>query len=583
MNTAISETYNLTGRILPPKGLCISGRYTEVKQCGLKDSKKLVAVKSYKSMLDDPSEVRSEKIHPELQLLSSRLPPHHNVVQFLGFKKDKLFHSLVMPWMADGTLTSFISTHGAALETHTKTNLLHDISSGLEHLHLNFVVHGNLESDNVLITERHGACLSGFRQSVRLSSRDAACPHSQMPAKPAIQFAGPEWFVRRDDTIFQHLPKTLFKSDTYSLGCIMFFVFTIRMPWHDATSVEISDQLRKPMTPSRPKGSIADDKQWALIEPCLSLLPKDRPSTSDVLKKIKDYLVSIGTPDLTGQIEKGDNHPVSGGYGSVHEAIWIRKTGGRVKVAVKVVHIQGSLQIDEVKKNLKRELAAWRRLSHTNIILLLGTTTGFGHLEGMVSPWMKNGSLLVYLGDRNDVPLSKRLHWVKDIAEGLKYLHKHPVAHGDLTPSNVLIDDDERAVLTDFGLSVILGGFTNLSVTYSDAKIGAQAWAAPELFFDPPDGKGPNPSPPSDVYSFACIMYLIFTGSHLWNITGFNAEWRIVRRVRDGDRPSNPGTIDTRYWSLIEQCWAQLPNSRPKISDVLAAVVRYLNDDGPKY
>ncbi|KAG1865395.1 kinase-like domain-containing protein [Suillus subluteus] len=530
-----------------------------------------------------------KKIHPELHLLSSYLLHHNNVVPFLGFKKDGLSHSLVMPWMPDGTLTSFIRAHRAALGTAAKATLLDDISSGLEHprckVHLNFVVHGNLESDNVLITERQSACLSGFRQSVRLSSRDAACPQSQMPPKPAIQFAGPEWCVRRDDAIFQHLPKTLFKSDTYSLGCIMFYVFTICMPWHDATSVEIYNQLRKRVTPSRPKGSIVDDKQWALIEPCLSLLPQDRPFTSDVLKKIKDYLVSIGTPDLTGQIEKGDNYPVDrGGYGVVYECIWIRKTGGRVKVAVKVMlmNTRDSSKIDEVKKNLKRELTAWRRLSHTNIVSLLGTTTGFGPLEGMVSPWMKNGSLHVYLSTRNDIPPSKRLLWVKDIAEGLKYLHKHPVVHGDLTPENVLIDDNERAVLTDFGLSVILGGFTNLSITYSDAKIAAGAWAAPELFLDTPDSKGPNPSPSSDVYSFACLMYLIFKGP-LWDMTGIKPELRIMRRVKDGDRPSNPGTIDTRYWSLIEQCWAQQPNSRPKISDVLAAVVRYLNDDGQKY
>ncbi|KAG1854806.1 kinase-like domain-containing protein, partial [Suillus subalutaceus] len=238
-----------------------------------------------------------------------------------------------------------------------------------------------------------------------------------------------------------------------------------------------------------------------------------------------------------------------------------------------------------------RELAAWRRLSHPNIAYLLGTTTGFGHLEGMVglvSLWMKNGSLHGYMGNRSDVPLSRRLLWVKDIAEGLKYLHKHPIVHGDLTPLNVLIDDDERAVLTDFGLSVILGGFTNLSVTYSDTKIGAQAWAAPELLFDPPDGKGPNPSPSSDVYSFACLMYLFSFSSDFYRIPlvendGVKPEWRIVRRVKDGDRPSNPGTIDTRYWSLIERCWAQQPSSRPKISDVLAVVVRYLNDDGQKY
>lgn len=569
MNTTISETYDLTSRILPPKGACVSRPYTEVNRCDLKDNGKLVAVKSYKSMSGDPREKYSEKIHPELQLLSSPLLHHDNVVPFLGFKKDGPFHSLVMPWMADGTLTSFIRTRGAVLGTAAKATLLHDISSGLEHLHLNFLVHGNLESDNVLITERHSACLSGFRQSVRLSSRDAACPQSQMPPKPAIQFAGPEWFARKDDPIFQHLPKTLFKSDTYSLGCIMFHVFTICMPWHDTTSVEIFNRLRKGVTLSRPKGSIVDDEQWALIEPCLSLVPRHRPSTSDVLTKIKNYLVSIGTPDLTGQIEKGGNHPVSGGYGSVYESIWNRKTGGRVKVAVKVMHIQGPLRIDEVKKNLKRELAAWRRLSHTNIVSLLGTTTDFGPLEGMVSPWMKNGSLLTCLGTKNDVPLSKRLLWMKHIAEGLKYLHKHPIVHGDLTPSNVLIDDDEKAVLTDFGLSIILGGFTNLSVTNTDAKIGTLAWAAPELCPDPPDSKAPNPSTQSDVYSFACLMYLIFTGSHMWNMTGVAAGINTMIRASRGDRPSNPGTIDTQYWNLIEQCWAKLPSSRPKMSDVL--------------
>jgi hypothetical protein len=97
-------------------------------------------------MLDDPSDVSSEvsvlitqrltvdapiiqKIHPELRLLSSCLPPHDNVVQFLGFRKDKLFHSLVMPWMADGTLTSFVRTHGAALEISAKTTLVSCLQS----------------------------------------------------------------------------------------------------------------------------------------------------------------------------------------------------------------------------------------------------------------------------------------------------------------------------------------------------------------------------------------------------------------------------------------------------------------------
>ncbi|KAG2126835.1 kinase-like domain-containing protein [Suillus clintonianus] len=514
-----------------------------------------------------------KKIHPELQLFSSRLLHHDNVVPFLGFKKDGLFHSLVMPWMPNGTLTSFIRTHGAVLEPAAKATLLHDISSGLEHL-----VHGNLESDNVLITERQSACLSGFRQSVKLSSRNAACPQSQMPPKPAIQFAGPEWFVRRDDVIFQSLPKTLFKSDIYSLGCLIFNIITRRMPWHDATSVEISNQLRKRATPSRPKGSIVNDDQWAFIEPCLSLLPQDRPSASYALNKIKDYLVLIGPPDLTGQIETDSKAPKGcGGFGFVYSGIWTRKIkiGGKVKVAVKVLHIKSEDSPSKQVEKLKRELAAWRRLCHPNIASLLGTMVIDDGRKSLVSLWMEQGSLLQYLEyNRNDILLPQRLLLVNDIAEGLKYLHEYPMVHGDLTPSNVLINDEGRALLTDFGLSVILGILPDLSCAYTDAKAGTLAWAAPELvLFDESstssskDEQSPPVRVENDMYSFACLMYLIVSGNPPW---GHNAKsLAIMKRLKAGDRPPGPGNIDARYWKLIVECWAQAPDSRPKISSVL--------------
>jgi serine/threonine protein kinase len=103
------------------------------------------------------------------------------------------------------------------------------------------------------------------------------------------------------------------------------------MPWYDETSMDISDKLRQCVTPSRPKDSMVDD-QWALIEPCLRLSPQKRPSASDLLKSIKDYLVSVGPCDLSGQIKVENKYPIHGGYASVYEGIWSRKTGGKVKV-----------------------------------------------------------------------------------------------------------------------------------------------------------------------------------------------------------------------------------------------------------
>jgi hypothetical protein len=105
------------------------------------------------------------------------------------------------------------------------------------------------------------------------------------------------------------------------------------MPWYDATSTDISDQLRQCVTPSRPKGSVIDDRQWTLIKPCLSLLPQHRPSTLHLLKDIEGYFVSVGPRDLSGQIKL--SRPGAGGhggFGAVYEGIWSRKAGGNIKV-----------------------------------------------------------------------------------------------------------------------------------------------------------------------------------------------------------------------------------------------------------
>jgi serine/threonine protein kinase len=63
---------------------------------------------------------------------------------------------------------------------------------------------------------------------------------------------------------------------------------------------------------------------------------------------------------------------------------------------------------------LKRELAAWRRLSHPNILSLLGTTTDTrpGGIKAMISLWMENGSLDQYMKKNSVLTPSQRLNWV---------------------------------------------------------------------------------------------------------------------------------------------------------------------------
>lgn len=85
---------------------------------------------------------------------------------------------------------------------------------------------------------------------------------------------------------------------------------------------------------------------------------------------------------------------------------------------------------------------------------------------------------------------------LQDIASGLRYLHSSTPAilHLDVKPSNLLIDDNFRAKVADFGLS------------NSKDRVGSPFWMAPEVV------RGETPTAAADVYGFAVVMYEIFAG-----------------------------------------------------------------------
>ncbi|EKM49868.1 uncharacterized protein PHACADRAFT_106421, partial [Phanerochaete carnosa HHB-10118-sp] len=90
------------------------------------------------------------------------------------------------------------------------------------------------------------------------------------------------------------------------------------------------------------------------------------------------------------------------------------------------------------------------------------------------------------------------------IARGMEYLHQEGIAHGDLRGVNVLVDDDETARITDFGLAVYVNGH---SQNYASMRTGNPQWLAPEIL-SPAGGKmTARPTPAADVYSFShmCI------------------------------------------------------------------------------
>ncbi|KAJ7248623.1 kinase-like domain-containing protein, partial [Mycena haematopus] len=85
---------------------------------------------------------------------------HPHILPFLGIDRDSfpLSFCMVSPWMKHGSVINYLKTHGYA----NVDKLLYEIAQGLEYLHSNTIVHGDLKGANILIKEDWSACLTDF-------------------------------------------------------------------------------------------------------------------------------------------------------------------------------------------------------------------------------------------------------------------------------------------------------------------------------------------------------------------------------------------------------------------------------------
>jgi hypothetical protein len=150
----------------------------------------------------------------------------------------------------------------------------------------------------------------------------------------------------------------------------------------------------------------------------------------------------------------------------------------------------------------EREIKLLRQLQHPNIIPILD----FGEADGLafiVMPYLPNGTLLDRLNQR---PLEPRQggRIVDQLASALMLAHQNGVIHRDVKPSNVLIDENGNALLSDFSFARSQDASQNLT---GSALIGTPAYMSPEQCRgDPIDAR-------SDQYSFGVMLFQITTGS----------------------------------------------------------------------
>ncbi|WJX87993.1 hypothetical protein P8452_70123 [Trifolium repens] len=186
-----------------------------------------------------------------------------------------------------------------------------------------------------------------------------------------------------------------------------------------------------------------------------------------------------------------------GGFGSVYQG----KLPDGEMIAVKVI----DLQSDVKSKSFDIECNAMKNLRHRNLVKII---SGYSNLDfkALVMEFMSNGSVDKWLYSHNYcLNFLQRLNIMIDVASALEYLHHGssiPVVHCDLKPSNVLLDENMVAHVSDFGIAKLMDEGQSKTHTQTLATIG---YLAPEY------GSKGIVSVKGDVFSYGIMLMEIFT------------------------------------------------------------------------
>ncbi len=186
-----------------------------------------------------------------------------------------------------------------------------------------------------------------------------------------------------------------------------------------------------------------------------------------------------------------------GGMARVYKAVG---PDGEV-VAVKLVRPELAVE-GMFRKRFAREVQAAVRVDHPHVVPVLAS----GEHEGvpyMVQPLIRGGSLDDRLEADGPLGLEAAVTLCLEVAKGVGALHRHGLIHRDLKPANILLDEEGRAFVADFGLAKDPQASL---LTEPGQTLGSLDYIAPEQV------RGEKVSPSADVYSLGCVMFECLAG-----------------------------------------------------------------------
>ncbi|XP_050519182.1 tyrosine-protein kinase CSK-like [Diabrotica virgifera virgifera] len=216
------------------------------------------------------------------------------------------------------------------------------------------------------------------------------------------------------------------------------------------------------------------------------------------------------------------------------------------KVAVKVL-----------KDSSEAEAILMKSLHHEHLVNLLGIVRKKEQIY-LVTEYMSKGSLVDYLRSRGRQHVTKKdqINFAFDTSSGMEYLERMHVVHRDLAARNVLIAENGRAKVSDFGLAR-----NEKNATSESAKLPIK-WTAPEAL------KQNKFSNKSDMWSFGILLWEIYSFGRVPYPRIPLAD--VVKHVEKGYKMEAPEGCPPEVYETMRQAWDLNPDKRPYFHEVKA-------------
>jgi len=223
------------------------------------------------------------------------------------------------------------------------------------------------------------------------------------------------------------------------------------------------------------------------------------------------------------------------------------------EVAIKTIRfdLSSSTEQEELMGRFIREAQAAGKIHHSNIVTIYEVGRE-KDLTFIAMQYIKGKSLQQMMAEKRKYSTQEINNIVIPLCEALDYAHRHGVVHRDMKPANILIDEEGKPYIVDFGVARV----ETSTLTQTGTTVGTPSYMSPEQIM------GKKVDNRADIFSLGVILYELATGQRPFSGENISTiMYKIVNEepphVTDIER-----SLPKEYENIIEKALAKDPNDR---------------------